>query len=89
MRMIVASALLVLASGVALAQKEELKPAPVPNVSPGAVTPADRAGKSNGPDNSSPFSGAPTGAVAGSGQATPQTQAETTKQGVPTPSLSR
>ncbi len=87
--MILTSLLVALPLGAALAQKEELKPAPVPNVSPGAVTPADRAGSSNGPDNASPFSGSPTGAIVGSGQATPQTQATTGKEAAPTPSLSR
>ena len=89
MRMILASLLLIVSCGAAFAQKEALKPAPVPNVSPGEVTPADRAGASNGPDNSSPFSGSPTGAIAGSGPATPQPQTSTSKEAAPTPSLSR
>ena len=73
MKIILAITALLLSSGAVMAQREPLAPAPVPNLDSGRPAPADRAGRSDAADNSAPFSAAPTGQVAGSGQATPQT----------------
>ncbi len=82
--------LFLLTSGAAMAQKEALRPAPVPGVLPSTGAPADRAGTSNTADSSAPFAGQPTGAIAGSGQATPQNLASpTSRDTAPAPSLSR
>lgn len=89
MRTILAITALLLASPAAMAQREPLAPAPVPTLDPGRVAPADRAGRSDAADNSAPFSAAPTGQVAGSGQATPQTLSSTPRESAPLPSLSR
>jgi hypothetical protein len=89
MRMILAC-LFLLTSGAAMAQKEALKPAPVPGVLPGTGAPADRAGNSSSAESGTPFSGAPTGAIAGGGQATPQTlSAPASRETAPAPSVSR
>ena len=89
MRMILAC-LFLLNSGAAMAQKEALKPAPVPGVLPSKGAPADRAGSSSSAESGAPFSGAPTGAIAGSGQATPQTLAAPSgRETGPAPSVSK
>lgn len=60
--------------------------APVPTQSIlDVVAPAARAGRSTGPDNASPFSGLPSGAVATGGE----TSSNTTPRDVSTPSVSR
>ena len=55
-----------LLAGPSLAQEAKVwTAAPVPNVSvTPAPPPADRAGRSSGPDNAAPFSGVPTGSTA-------------------------
>ncbi|HYZ64577.1 MAG TPA: hypothetical protein VE650_19160 [Acetobacteraceae bacterium] len=84
MRCIVFAAAMLAAAPV-LAQTKEWTPAPVPAVGPaGAVAPAERAGRSSGPDHSAPFSDIPTGSPAAGGQ----TSSNTTG-GVGTPSVSR
>lgn len=85
----IAVLILITVSGAAFAQKEALRPAPVPGLGPTTVSPADRAGRSDTSDNAAPFAAAPTGAVAGSGQATPHTTGKETRDAAPTPSLSR
>lgn len=83
------TAVFILASFSAMAQKEAFKPAPVPDRSFGDVPPADRAGRSDAADNSAPFAAAPTDQNAGRGQETPQNAPSTERATAPTPSLSR
>lgn len=60
--------------------------APVPGVHAPTVAPADRAGHSSGPDNASPFSGAPSGSAGAEGQTPLGTNAPA---GTRVPSVSR
>ncbi len=90
MRIVLAASILVLTSGIAFAQKEKLRPAPVPGDNPGMVTPADRAGTSNTSDNSAPFAGAPNNMIPGGGQPTPSTIGTPgDRQSVPAPSVTK
>ncbi|GAC1343998.1 MAG: hypothetical protein NVSMB18_20810 [Acetobacteraceae bacterium] len=75
----------VLAAGPIYAADKQWTDAPVPGVAAsGSVAPAERAGRSSGTDQSSPFSGIPSGAAA-SGGLTSSGAAD----GVGTPSLAR
>ncbi len=81
----IAFAVTLLMAASALAAQEGWTPAPVPSTGPAQnVMPADRAGRSTGPDHDAPFSGIPTGSTTAGG-ATSSNQVN----GVGTPSLSK
>ena len=65
-----------------------LTPAPVPNVRPAEVAPADRVERPNGAERAAPFSGLPS-SVGGSRGESPANLGEATRQGSPVPSLSK
>ena len=91
MRIIVAATLtsvLAFAAHAQTAPDGVLTPAPVPNVGPATVVPADRAGRIDGSDRAAPFSGVPNTFGAGTGQQTPATSGVVTPT-APAPSLSR
>ncbi len=76
-----------LASAPAYAAEKQWTAAPVPATGlGGAVAPAERAGRSSGPDNASPFSNIPSGAAASGGQTS---SSSTAGPDVGTPSVSR
>ena len=89
MRTFITTILMTSTLGAAAYAQGRLEPAPVPNRELSQGAPADRAGRPDGADNAAPFSGLPTGVIAGSGQATPSTVGTPQKDAGPTPSLSR
>ncbi len=76
-----------LATAPAVAADKQWTPAPVSGLpTSGTVAPSERAGRSTGPDNASPFSGVPSGAAASGGQTSSSSSAA---PDVGTPSVSR
>lgn len=70
MRYLMVAAALVAVSPALAGQTKVWSDAPVPRQSvSGVVAPADRAGQSTGPENSSPFSAIPSGTPLDGGQA--------------------
>ena len=65
-----------------------LTPAPVPNLRPVEVPPADRVERPNGAERAAPFSGLPS-SVDGSRGESPANLGDAARQGSPVPSLSK
>ena len=91
MRNILAALLLSLPLGAVAqpAPDKVLTPAPVPNRQDSLGAPADRAGRTDGADRASPFSGAPSSVGAGAGVGTPSTLGTPDRESAPAPSVSR
>ena len=89
MRAALAVAAILIAVPAAAQDRRVWTPAPTSGAGTTSVAPADRAGRSTGPDNASPFSGLPSGAATGSGQSSPTTRDNVGNLESGTPSVSR
>ena len=93
MRSYAAALLLTLPAAMATAQtapNHVLTPAPVPNVGPATVAPADRAGRADGDERGTPFSGLPSTLQPGAGQPSPTTLGDSSRgDTAPSPALGR
>ena len=93
MRTFILAALAILPAAAAFAQTAPngvFTPAPVPRVGPSNVTPADRAGRVDGSERGTPFSGLPNTLNAGGGQSSPTTLGDTSRgDTAPSPALGK
>ena len=89
MKSIIIASVFCLLSGAAYAKPEPFRPAPVPAIDDGRVTPADRAGDFTGDVVDTPFSAQPNNLISGRGQVNQDNEDTSVRQTAPTPNLAK